>query len=516
MAGKPKFMSQIKQLLRLHQQGNSKKFIARSLRMSRNTVKSYLLKLEAGGWDIEALLVLEDASLEHLFLVGNPAYKEDRYDVFKNKFEYFIAELKRKGVTKHLLWQEYRQSDQSGEAYSYSQFCFHLMQHQKVLNPSMVLTHIAGEKLFIDFAGKTMDYIDPVSGEVIACQIFVACLPYSGYSYVCALRSQSVEDFIYALSCCLEMLGGVVELLVPDNLKSAIIKADRYEPEVNQALDDFANHYGCAVFPARVRKPKDKALVENQVRLTYTHIFARLRNVQFFSLQALNAAIAEKSKLFNQTRMQQKPYSREEKFLLEEKQLLKQLPQQRFQIKYYKTYTVAKNNHIYLTQDGHHYSVPYVHIGQKVKVIYTRSLVKIYHDTILIASHARDYLKGKYTTDKEHLCSHHRFYLDRSPQYYIGQAKKKSAELYDLFVLIFAQDKHPEQLYRTCDGILRVAAKSDLVTLEKVCALAIEHQNYTYSFMKNILANNMAAHQGEPVEKTLPKHENIRGKNYYS
>ena len=331
MAGKPKPMSQIKQLLELHRQGKSIKFIARSLGISKNTVKSYISKLASSSFEIPDLLKLDGPILESKFHAGNPAYKDDRFDHFKTKLDYFLKELGQVGVTKRLLWEEYRSSNPEG--YGHSQFCFHLSQQQVALKPSMVLQHKAGEKLYIDFAGKKLSYVDIDTGEIIPCQVFVACLPYSDYSFVMVVQSQCVGDFLYALSCCLEELGGVPEVLVPDNLKSAIVKASPYEPDVNRALEDFANHYNTTVIPARARKPKDKALVENQVKMIYTRIYARLRDQQFFDLTSLNMAVKEKTRDHNQTRMQQKPYCREEKFLADERHLLNPLPDAPFELK---------------------------------------------------------------------------------------------------------------------------------------------------------------------------------------
>jgi transposase len=323
MAGKTKNMSQIKQLLLLHKQGKGKKTIARILGISKNTVKDYLQKLEtlvnAGdGLAIDGLVKLEGPVLEAKFHSGNPAYKEEkRYDYFKKQIPYFLKELKRKGVTRHLLWQEYH--GQQTDAYSYSQFCFHLQQQLIAANPSMVLEHKPGDKLFIDYAGSKLYYTDQDTGEIIACEVFVACLPFSDYCFVMALPSQKIPDFLYGLECCLISLGGVPAALVPDNFKSAVIKASRYEPAINRALDDFANHYGTTVIPARSKSPKDKALVENQVKLIYSRVYAKLRNMQFFDLDSLNKAIAQKVREHNQTRMQQKPYCREERFISEEK-----------------------------------------------------------------------------------------------------------------------------------------------------------------------------------------------------
>jgi transposase len=514
MAGKLRPMSQIKQLLQLHNQGKGIKFIARSLGISKNTVKTYLAKVVLSPLDIQSLLALDDPIMEAKFHAGNPAYKDVRFEHFKGKLDYFSKELARVGVTKQLLWEEYR-SDYPG-GYSHSQFCFHLSQQLVARKPSMVLQHHAGEKLFIDFAGKKLSYIDPDTGEVVPCQVFVACLPYSDYSFAMAVRSQSIGDFLYALGCCLQELGGVPQVLVPDNLKSAIIKASSYEPDVNRAMEDFANHYNTTVIPTRARKPKDKALVENQVKLIYSRVFARLRNQLFFDLVSLNKAIKEKIREHNQTRMQQKPYCREEKFLADEKHLLQVLPEQAFEVKFYRELKVAKNNHIYLTQDKHYYSVPYANIGLIAKVIYTRSMVRIYANGEQIAVHLRDYKPGGYTTDKEHLCSAHQHYMDRSPDYYLDKAKLKSDELHQLIGLLFAQGRHPEQLYRTCDGLFSLQRKTEADIFQKACTMAIKHQNYSYRFILNILTNKMTGEAETMQTKPLPNHGNLRGREYYA
>jgi len=514
MAGKPKSMSQIKQLIQLHQQGKSIKSIARNLSISKNTVKAYLEKVASSKIDVQALLKLEDPILEGEFNAGNPAYKDERYDHFISKLDYFAKELHRKGVTKMLLWEEYRQDYPQG--YGHSQFSFHLAQQLIARKPSMVLEHKAGEKLFIDFAGAKLFYIEPQTGQVVYCQVFVACLPYSDYSYALAVKSQCVEDFIYALGCCLRSLGGVPQILVPDNLKSAVVKASIYEPDINRALEDFANHHATTVIPARARKPKDKALVENQVKMIYTRVYAKLRNQQFFDLASLNKAIHEKIRDHNQTRMQQKPYCREERFLADERHLLGQLPEESFEMKYYRELKAAKNNHIYLTQDKHYYSVPYAYIGSQVKVIYTRTMVHIYAKGTQIAVHIRDYRQGGYTTDKEHLCSHHKHYLDRSPEYYMQKANEKSETLYQLVQLVFEQQRHPEHLYKTCDGLLSLQRKTNPDIFKKACLMAIEHKNLSYKFILNILNNKMTGQQDTKQEQSLPNHKNIRGKEYYT
>jgi transposase len=513
MAGKPKRMGQIKQLLRLHEQGHGKKTIARQLNMSKNTVKAYLQKIETGEFPIDSLLLLDEPVLEGKLFAGNPSYKQDRYEGIKDELGYFSKELAKVGVTRKVLWDEYRQSNPDG--YRYTQFCHHLGQYMTNKNPSMVLHHNAGEKLFIDFAGKKLSYVDRETGEIIECQVFVACLPHSDYSFAMAVRSQSIGDFIYALTCCLNELGGVTQTLVPDNLKSAVMKANRYEPDINQVMEDFANHYGTTVTPTRARKPRDKALVENQVKLVYSRVYAKLRNQQFFDLPSLNKAISEKVKEHNQTRMQQKGYCREEKFLSDEKDTLSPLPAAAFEIKYYKELKVAKNNHIYLSCDKHYYSVPYAYTGSKAKVIYTRSMVRIYVKGEQVAVHERNYKTGSYSTSKEHLCSQHRHYLDRSPEYYKNKALAKSELFYKIIEKLFSQDKYPEQLYRTCDGLLGLQRKTDTAQFDKACSIALEYGNYSYGFILNIIKNIMTGTIKNENQKPLPAHPNVRGAGCY-
>jgi transposase len=435
----------------------------------------------------------------------------------KTKLNYFEQELKRPHVTRGTLWREYRQEVTDG--YSYSQFCFHLSQLSVARHPSAVLDHRPGESLFVDFSGDTLSYVDRETGEVIPVQVFVACLPYSDYTFVMAVRSQRTEDFLYALSCALRELGGSPKILVPDNLKAAVVKTDRYEPELNRLMEDFGNHYGLVVLPARARSPKDKAAVENQVKITYTRVYAKLRNEQFFSLEELNKAIAEKVREHNQTRMQQKPYSREEKFLAEEKAVLTPLPANDFEVKYYTELKVAQNNYILLGRDKHYYSVPYAYIGRKVLVIYTRSLVKVYCDGQVIATHLRSYTYG-YTTEKEHLCSSHRYYLDRSPAYYIEQARKRSQALEGLISRNFEVEEIPERIYRRCEGLLSLQRKTQPLVFEKACVYALKHDLLSYKSLQRILeikAYEWSQEQEESGEEQelRASHQNIRGKQYY-
>ncbi|NDV94236.1 IS21 family transposase [Dysgonomonas sp. 521] len=516
MAGTLIRMSKIKQVLRLHKEGISNRRIAVELGLYKGTVNDYIRKVNEHGFDVDSLLNLEDPVLEEKFSAGNPAYTDARFNYLKGKLSYFEGELRRAHVTRKTLWNEYIRECPDG--YRYSQFCYHLNQLQLARHPSAILEHIAGNELHVDFAGDRLSYVDLGTGEVIEVQVFIGCLPYSNYTFAMAVPSQRTDDFLYALSCCLKDMGGCPRILIPDNLKAAVIKADRYEPELNRVLDDFANHYGFAVLPTRSRKPKDKALVENHVRIIYTRVYAQLRNQRFFSIEALNQAIAEKVSEHNQTRQQQKDYSREEKFLAEEKQVLRPLPEQEFELKYYTDLRVATNNCIYLGRDKHYYSVPYIYIGQKVSVIYTRSLVTIYCQGKVIATHSRTVGFG-YTTEKEHLCSTHQHYRDRSPEYYIRLAEKRSGVLGELIKRNFEKEEIPEVIYKRCDGFLSLQRKTDPVIFEKACRWALQNNLLSYKSLQKIIENKTYCQVedcGEQEDGNKQRsHINIRGKQHY-
>jgi hypothetical protein len=377
--------------------------------------------------------------------------------------------------------------------------------------------HEAGEKLFVDFAGDRMEYVDRETGEIIKCRVFVACLPYSDYTFCLAVRSQTTEDFLYALSRCLEHLGGAPKILVPDNLKAAVVKTDRYEPKLNDAMEDFANHYRLVVIPARPYHPKDKAKVEGSVKIIYTRVYAKLRNQRFFSLEELNAALAEKTMEHNQTRMKNCDYSRRERFIADEKDKLRPLPETAYEMKHYANLTVLNNCHVQLQlgRDRHYYSVPYIYIGEKVQVIYTRSLVKIFCRQELVATHART-LDGKYTTATDHLCSAHRFYNKRGPEFYIKTAGKKSDVLKEFITAIFGNSNQPpEFLYKTCDGLLALARQADADRLDKACRIAMDAGKYSYRYVRSLIESKAPLTEEPDGYKPLPETGNARGKNYY-
>ena len=317
-------MSKLKQVLRLYKNGDmSNRKIAETVELDKNTVNKYINQAKKDSLSIDELLALDDPVLAHRMVGGNAAYSDSRFDELKTMLPYFASELKRPHVTMQLLWEEYRK--ESIRPYGITQFKEHLNRYiagttDKTASTILKDLYVGGEKAFLDFAGGKMQYVDVDTGEIHSVEVFVACLPATDYGFAMAVPSQKVEDFIRAVECFLRHIGGVPKILVPDNLKAAVIKRENGMPVLNKIFDDFCNHYGCVAIPARPVHPKDKSLVEDHVRIIYRRVFAPLRNNVFYSIEELNAAIAQKMKEHNQKRMQQRPQTREELFLAIEAQ----------------------------------------------------------------------------------------------------------------------------------------------------------------------------------------------------
>lgn len=520
MAGKITSMSKIKQVLIMHTQGMSNRDIAEEAGLNKCTVNEYMRKARLDPLGIEALIGMEDPVLEGRLFAGSPAYADPRMADFLKELPYFREQLKMPHVTRIVLWEEYLAKYPDG--YGKSQFFFHLKQNLVVeRTPVAVLSnkYEPGKELFVDFAGDTLQYTEPSTGEAIEVQAFVATLPYTDYAFVICVESQKVEDFLHCIRMCLEYLGGVPRIVVSDNLKSAVIKPDKYEPTLNKAFEDMGNHYRFAILPARSLHPKDKALVESQVSRIYHRIYAKLRNRQFYSLQELNEVVSHLLKDYNQTRMQQRPYSREEHFHSSEKASLQPLPDEIYEMKCYSHVTVKDTGEVYLSCDKHYYTVPYDLIGRKATIIHTRSLVKIYVDNKSVAIYARVREWG-HTQLPEHLAPNVRAYLERSPEYYCEKADHVSEALGKLFQSMFyhrADGVNNEVYYRICEAMLKLQKKTESGVFDKACEVCRVNKIYRGDGLQNVIvaiSNSMMT--DESGNDAIPtNHENTRGAAQY-
>ena len=518
-------MYQVKRIIELTVAKKSKRMIAQVLDISRNTLESYLQKLSSFHADLSTYLLWTEEQLQDL--LNTPATlvsKSEADQALYGLFPSYEKELTRVGVSRMTLWMEYRLLYPSGP--KYRQFCSLFGQWQGTRKVSMHLEHKAGDKLFVDFAGDKLHLIDPQTGEQISVEFFVAILPCSQLTYAQCVLSQRKEDFILALNNTLIYLGGVPQAIVPDNLKSAVTKADRYEPHINETLADFASHYGTCIFPARSRKPKDKALVENAVRILYGRIYAPLRNRIFHRLSELNEAVAELLEVHNNTLQKEKECTRRERFIELEQHSLMALPSEKYQFKKFSLSKVHPNGHATLKEDKHYYSVPYRLVGKQVKLIYTTESVEIYHNHQRIASHERMIAKGRYTTLKEHLHPQHQWFSNWSPIFFEEQADKIGVNVRLAIDEILRRTSYPEQAYRSCVGVLSFAKKYTAERLENACERALHYNHISATLIKSILDRELDRIQliDEQINTTnaegelrpiIPIHGNIRGAESY-
>lgn len=507
-------MRKIREMFRLHEQcGLSNRQIARALKISRPVVGQYLINFRASGLSYTTITMMSDDEVMEI-LQKKSKKKSERYRVLSEKFNYFAKELKRPGVTLELLWQEYKMQYPKG--YSYSQFCYHFQVWCSSSSLTMHIDHKAGERMFVDYTGKKLNIYDRLTGKVREVEVLVAILGASQLTYVEATESQRRQDWIKANENALWYFGGVPQIIVPDCLKSAVTKANKYEPDINPVYADFARHYGTAIVPARPHSPKDKAMVENAVKITYSRVFAPLRNHLFYSLKELNEAIREKLEEHNNLPFQRMKTSRRELFNEIEKHLLIQLPWQRYEWKNFLSLKVQPTYHIELREDRHYYSVPWQYKGKQVTVIYTDSVVEIYHKHIRIALHKRAYEKG-YTTLKEHMPAQHRFYAEWSPQEMINRAQRIGNNVRALVEKVLDSNRCMQQAFKICVGIIDLSRRYGVERLNQACARALQFNCYSYKAVKNILEKGLDTIQEEALSlKPLPVHKNIRGNVYFN
>jgi transposase len=516
MAGKPIDMSKLRKVLKLYTQGKSKSFISDYLRLSRNTVKKYIRQFHELKITLEELNELDDAKLEELFIKTQTQDLPPKLKALYAFFPYAEKELKKTGVTKMLLWREYKQKHPEGV--QSTQFCEHFNRWSKRTNvkPVMHMVHKAGDKMFVDYAGKTLQIVDKESGEITEVQFFVAILGSSQLTYAEASMSQKKEDFITSVENALHYYKGVPQAIVPDNLKSAVTKSNRYEPTLNETFLDFAEHYGTTILPARAYKPRDKSLAEGAVKILYTRIYSVLRGRTFFDLETLNQAIWEALEKHNSTKFTGKAYSRKDLFDEIEAHKLSLLPQERYEIKQQSMATVMQNGHVLLSEDKHYYSVPYQYIRKKVKLLYSSKTVEVYHKYNRIAVYPRVKSPYNYTTTKEHLASTHQFITEWTPQRFINWAASIDENVKQLIINVLEKKQHPEQAYKSCMGILSLAKKVGDERLINACIRALEYGIYNYKTVQSILEKGLdKMEEDNKQQQELPSHNNIRGKEYY-
>jgi len=518
MANKTIGSVMIREIIRMKSKGLSNNKVSQSLGKSRTTIIKYLTAFKESGFDYEELLKLSDTDLFELFDIQGAIAVSDRDAVHLELYAYFPyseKELKRVGVTRHILWEEYKQKHPEGVMYS--RFCFHYSKWIQKSLGYMPTVYKAGDKLFIDYAGKKLHIIDKETGEIKPVEVFVATLGASQYTYVEASFSQKVPDFLDSIQNCLRFLEGVPACIVPDNLKSAVIKSNKYEPFINEQFASFACHYDTSILPARPLKPKDKSLVEGAVNVTYTRIYAALRNQEFYSIQALNAAIKVQLGTYNNTAFQKKQLSRTELFLEIEKKALRPLPAALYELREYKTATIQKNCHVYYAPDKNYYSAPHAFIGKKVKMILTQNVVEIYHANSRIALHLRSRKPYAYITEKEHMPVSHTYNSNWSPEYFVSWAERMGPSVKECIEKILQRKQYPEQSYKSCVGILTLAAKTGKERLNNACNRALAYEAIGYNQIRNILERGLD-NQVVSTDLQVPipvKHENIRGSKYY-
>lgn len=507
-------LRKIREILRLKWElGLSNRTIARSCRTSHSTVGEYVKRAETAGLKWPLPEDIDDEKLTELLFPRTG--QEQKQTIPVPDWEKVHTELRRKGVTQQLLWMEYIEKYPQG--YCYSQFCALYREWAKKLNPTMRLHHKAGEKLFVDYTGQTVPVIDPNTGEIKEAEIFVAVLGASSYTYAEAQWAQDLANWTGGHVRTFDFIGGVTEVVVPDNLKAGVTHPCRYEPDINMTYQELAEHYGIAVVPARVRKPRDKAKAEVGVQVVERWILARLRNLKFFSLAELNKAIRKLLVELNERPMQHLGKSRKELFEELDQPALRSLPVRPYEFAIWKKARVNIDYHV--EYDKHYYSVPHRLYRQEVYLRATERTVEIYFNQERIAMHPRSNAKGRHTTISEHMPPSHKHYNDWSPERFTRWAAKIGKDTERLIRIVLSSKKHPQQAYRSCLGILGFADKHSQERLESACHYALAHDICSYRGIKNILVNKLdtsSSNEDAPQCSSLPSHNNIRGKQYYN
>jgi len=476
----------MRQTLRLARDGVSSREIGRTLGIARSTVQDNLTRAAAAGLVWPLCPTITDAVLEQR-LFARAGVKQGIRRRAEPDWPSLAREMRRPGVNLTVLWEEYRDSHPGG--YGYSRFCDLYREFERRLTPVMRQHHEAGDKLFVDYSGKKVPVVDPVTGVVREAEIFVAVLGASSLTYAEATWSQALPDWIGAHVRLFGFLGGVPRLVVPDNLKSGVHKASFYDPELNLSYGMMAHHYGVGVLPARPRKPRDKAKVEAGVRLAQTYILGRLRRQTFFSLAECNAAIATMVERINGHLMRRLGTTRRALFEAIERAALRPLPGEDYEFAEWRLARVNLDYHV--EAEGFLYSVPHALIREQVDVRLTARAIEVFHRGQRVAAHERRHAGHRHGTDPDHMPSAHRRYAEWTPERFRRWARAIGPQTEGLVIAVLSSRPHPEQGFRTCLGVLRLLRGLDPSRVEAVAARAVEIGALTYKSIASILAHNL-------------------------
>jgi transposase len=504
-------MRQIRQALRLHLEARlSHAQAGRALGIPKATVGKFARLARAAGVDWTVAQTLSDEELEARLY--RPAVPRSACHL-EPDYAHIHQELKRAGVTLQLLWEEYAQANPL--AYKYTSFCIKYRAWADGLKRSMRQVHVAGEKLFADYAGQTVPIVDADTGEIRAAQIFVAALGASNFTYACATMTQTAADWVGSLIGALEFIGGTPRLIVPDQPRALIAQPDRYDPGVGRLVEEFCNHYTVAVLPARPAHPRDKPKVEVAVQVVERWILARLRNRRFFSLTELNAAIRELLLDLNARAFKKLPGCRREAFERLDQPALRPLPPVRMPIVRFKSARANIDYHVEL--DGHYYSVPHRLVRTTVELRISATTVEAFAGQQRVAVHAYSAIRGAFSTNPEHMPASHRAHREWTPAKLIAWGERIGAACAAVVRWQMEHRPHPEQGYRACLGLQRLARRYGAERLEAACARAISIRSPTFRSVDAILKSGMDRQPlpSKPTQSSLPLHENVRGADYY-
>lgn len=518
MSQKPLKMEQIKQVKRLHDAGTSISKIARLTGHSRNTVKKYLRRI--GDQNTDTSEIGNDNDFASL------AYNNDfnpnpdqRLTALLQHFKDSVSDLPKTGVTRKLLWMEYKDVHPAG--YEYSQYCSHLKSYLNNTNPSFHIDHNPGEFIQCDFAGKKLFYLDKDNNKIY-CEVFVAVLPFSGLAFCMAVFTQRIPDFVICMITMLKYFGGVPLSILVDNLRTAVKRASIMEPIFTETCYQLAEHYQTTFSAARPGEPRDKGMAERHVEIIYQNIYAPIRNKTFSSIEDLNKGIMEGLEKLNNKRYKGSSKSRMDIFLAHEASALKPLPSNSFELMNVKRVKVQRNYYIQLQDNKHYYSVPYTYVGKEVKVYYNRLIVEVYHRNDRIALHKRSSTESKYNRIKEHMPPNHRAMVEAggwTEEELVDRASSVGIYTAQAAKNIIHSSIYPEQNFKACNAMILLQNTYGKKRLEAACKRASIASRTTLTLIRNILKNNQDQDRtlfDAPQDDNLPDHDNIRGPGYYT